>query len=215
MNSKFAIAAAAFSLALPVFAQAPDPARGPAPAADPAKTAAVRQLLSVTSASKLGDNAVSGITAQVKQVVGTQITDQTKLNTFMDAFGKNLATRVSADQINDAEVAIYAKHLSLADIQALIAFYQSDAGKDVMKALPLIDQEAVSAANAMTRPAALDTLRQMAPDYPELARILPPANTSVPSSGVEPGTSPAPAGSAPTLRQIPSPSDTPAPAQSH
>jgi hypothetical protein len=214
MKSKFAFTAIALLAAVPAFAQAP--AAAPAASApaqtgsaapmqpiDPAKAAAVRQLMDVTGSNKLGDELITLLTSQVKQAVGTQISSPDKLNTFMTAFSKNYGARITASQIDDAVIPIYAEHLSLEDIQGLVAFYQSPAGQHVIKALPVIIQESQNTGAAMARPPALDTLRQMAADYPEIAPLIPANNAQgngspSPSQGVQPN-------SAPTLRQIPTP----------
>jgi hypothetical protein len=219
MNPKSAFIAAALLAALPAFAQAPAAAPAPKPATtapaqasassaqpiDPAKAAAVRQLMDVTGSNKLGDELVTLLTSQVKQAAGTRISDADRLNTFMAAFSKNYSTRITAAQIDEAVIPIYADHLSLDDIQALVTFYKSPAGQNVIKALPLIIQDSQNTGAAMARPAAIDTLRQMSADYPEIASLIPANNTAPPSQGVQPDSTPAQPGSAPSLRQIPTP----------
>ncbi len=218
MKLKFAFAAALILAAVPVMAQAPavgSPATGAntqAPAAapaqtpdtpssvaavDPAKAAAVKQLMQLTGAGKLGEEYMDLITTRVRQVMANAIPQPDRLQQFMDAFSKNLATRVTAAQVDDAEIPIYAEHLSLEDIQALVAFYQTPAGQHVIKALPLIIQEAQSAGANMVQPAAVETLKSMATQYPEVEDVLPKEGT--------PGAAPAqPQGAQPQLRQIPS-----------
>jgi hypothetical protein len=213
MSMKSFFAVAGILIAMPLMAQVPATARPstgaataqtpaastqtPASAApvDPAKAAAVRQLMEVTGSGKLGEELVDSVTTRVRQVVANAIPQSDRLQQFMDSFGKNLATRITAAQINSAVMPIYAQHLSLEDIQALVAFYQTPAGQHVIKALPMIIQESQTAGINMVQPAAMDTLRQMAGQYPEVNQILP-------QQGVNPS-APAPQGSNPSLRQIP------------
>jgi hypothetical protein len=214
MKLKFALAAAVMLAALPVMAQTPSAGRGAtggssqAPAAsapaqtpsstpsastvDPAKAAAVKQLMQLTGAGKLGEEYMDLITTRVRQVMANAIPQPDRLQQFMDAFSKNLTTRVTAAQVDDAEIPIYAEHLSLEDIQALVAFYQTPAGQHVIKALPLIIQEAQNAGANMVQPAAIETLKSMATEYPEVEDVLP-------KEGTVPGAAPA----QPQLRQIP------------
>lgn len=166
---------------------------------DPAKAAAVRQLLQVTDSGKLGEELVSLVTTQVQQAMGKAITQPDRLQQFMGAFSKGLGSRVTAQQINDAVIPIYANHLSLEDLQGLVAFYQSPAGQHVIKALPLIIEESQNAGRSMARTAAVDTLQSMATDYPEVQQLLP--KTGAPAQGSTPQQPQAPA---PSLRQIPS-----------
>jgi hypothetical protein len=216
MKLMFALAAAAFFAAVPVMAQTPAAGRGPAGAApaqappasaqapaapiDPAKAAAVRQLMDVTGSGKLGEELIDLVTTQVRQAVANAIPQSDRLQKFMDTFTKNMATRVTAAQIDEAVIPIYAQHLSLEDIQALVAFYQTPSGQHVIKALPLIIQESQNAGTNMARPAAVDTLRQMTTEYPELNQMLPQQGAVSPQ-----GTPAQPKGSQPSLRQLPSP----------
>ncbi len=210
MKLKSAIALVALLAVTPLMAQAPaagrnanppvqtpaagaPPASAAAPAApvDPAKAAVIRQLMQVTGAGKLGEEYVDLITQRVRQVVANVIQQPDRLQQFMDAFSKNFATRVTAAQVNDAQIPIYANHLSIEDIQALLNFYQTPAGQRIIKALPLIVEESQNAGANMVQPAAMDALRQMAAQYPEVNQILDQQAPAVPTPA--PGRAPAPA----------------------
>lgn len=174
---------------------------------DPAKAAAVRELMDVTGSGKLGEEIVDLLTSQVQRAVASAIPQQDRMQQFMAAFNKNFGARVTAAQINEAVIPVYAEHLSLDDLNALVAFYKTPAGQNVIKALPLIIQEAQTTGSNMAQPAAIETLRQMATDYPELNQILArqqsaAPSTAPPSTGVSPN-QPAPT-TQPSLRQIPS-----------
>ena len=214
MKLKSALALVAIMCATPLMAQAPATGRNPAsnppaqtPAAgapptaaatpsapvDPAKAAVIRQLMDVTGAGKLGEEYVDLITQRVRQVVANVIPQPDRLQQFMDAFAKNFATRVTAAQVNDTQIPIYANHLSIEDIQALLNFYQTPAGQRIIKALPLIVQESQNAGASMVQPAAMDTLRQMAAQYPEVNQILDQQAPAVPAPSRGPTRGPAPA----------------------
>lgn len=217
MKPKFALALIAVFASGPLMAQAPAAGRNPAsnppaqtpaagappaaaaaPAApvDPAKAAVIRQLMDATGAGKLGEEYVDAVTERVRQVVANVIPQPNRLQQFMDAFTKDFATRVKAAQVNDAQIPIYANHLSLEDIQALLNFYQTPAGQRIIKALPLIVEESQNAGANMVQPAAMDTLRQMAAQFPEVNQILDQQAPAVPTPS--PGRAPAPAPGAKT-----------------
>jgi uncharacterized protein len=199
MKRKLALAAAFFLAALPLAAQTqgtpkPSPAAPQAhpaapPAVDPVKAAAIRQLLDVTGSGKMGEEVLALMMQQIKQGMSGAISDADRLQKFMETFAKDFQGRITAQQINDAIVPIYAQHLSLEDIQAMIQFYQTPAGQHVIKALPQIIQESQAAGSAMGQKAALDTLREMTVDYPELNQILPPQGAA---AGEQTAPSPAP-----------------------
>jgi hypothetical protein len=212
MKRKTILAAAFFLASVPLAIQAqstspaPSAARQtpatttapPAGALDPAKVAAIRQLLDVTGSGKMGEEVIDLMMQQIKQGMSGAIPQTDRLQRFMDAFAKDFQGRISAQQINDAIIPIYAQHLSLEDIQSLIAFYQTPAGQHVIKALPQIIQESQAAGGAMGQKAALDTLRQMSVDYPELNQILPPQGAAAgEQSAPTPSPAPAPAPSQP------------------
>jgi hypothetical protein len=230
MKRNTILALAAMFLAVPAMAQAPAAGRGQsttppatnppaqtgtapqsqargsasAPAAvDPAKAALVHQLMEITGAGKVGDQYVEYMTGRVQQAMSSVMPQPDRLQQFMDEFGKNLATRVTPDQVENAAVAIYAQHLSVDDLQAIIAFYKTPQGQDVLKALPLINQESQNAGANMVQPAVIDTLHAMASQYPEVDKILPRQGTPQQNA---PGQTPAQTpDSQPSLRQIPSP----------
>jgi hypothetical protein len=202
MKRKLTLAAAFFLAAIPFAAQAqstspaPAPATHPAPAAtpaaiDPAKAAAIRQLLDVTGSGKMGEEVLDLMMQQIKQGMAGAIPEGDRLQRFMNTFASDFQGRITAQQINDAIIPIYAQQLSLEDIQAMIAFYQSPAGQHVIKALPQIIQESQAVGSSMGQKAALDTLREMSVDYPELNKILPPQGAAAGEQDA-PG-SPAPA----------------------
>ena len=213
MKLKSAVALVALLAATPLMAQAPAAGRNPAsnppaqsPAAgapptaaaapstpiDPAKAAVIRQLMDVTGAGKLGEEYVDLITQRVRQVVANVIPQPDRLQQFMDAFTKNFATRVTAAQVNDAQIPIYANHLSIEDIQALLNFYKTPAGQRIINELPMIVQESQNEGANMVQPVAMDTLRQMAAQYPEVNQILDQQAPAVPTPGRGAAPTPAP-----------------------
>lgn len=221
MKRKSILALAAMLAAVPAMAQAPAAGRGrsatpPAqpgtapqpeaqnssstPAVDPAKAALVEQLMQITGGGKEGEQYIDYMTGRVQQAMATVIPQPDRLQQFMDAFGKDLQTRVTPAAVQNASVAIYAEHLSVDDLQAIIAFYKTPAGQDVLKALPLINQESQNAGANMVQPAVMDTLHGMVGQYPEVNQIL--ARQPQPSA---PSQAPAQTPNSPSLRQIPSP----------
>jgi len=231
MKLKSILPLAAMLVAIPVMAQAPAAGRGQsttppatnppaetgtaqqsqaqgsasAPAAvDPAKAALVQQLMQITGGGKEGEQYIDYMTGQVHQAMSKVVPQPDRLQQFMDEFGKNLATRVTPDQVENAAVAIYAQHLSVDDLQAIIAFYKTPQGQDVLKALPLINQESQNTGANMVQPAVIDTLNQMTSAYPEVEKIL-PRRASPQQNAPDQAPAQTPNSQQPSLRQIPSP----------
>jgi hypothetical protein len=215
MKLRSALPTAVLLAALPAMGQTatPKPAPTPAPATgasssvtstsvDPAKASAIRHLMDVTGSAKLGDQIGTFISGQVRQGVSPGIQPADRLQKFMDDFSKSFATRFKASQIDDSAVAIYAANLSLEDIQGITQFYESPIGQHMLKALPTILQQSQNSGMQVAQQAAMDTLRAMSNDYPELKTMLPQDNPSIaptPAPGAAPSNSPNP----PRLTPIP------------
>jgi uncharacterized protein len=172
---------------------------------DPAKEAAIRHLMEITQTSKLGDNISGAITQQVRTVMGRAIQPD-QVQKFMDAFTQKFQTAAPSSAVIDAEIPIYAHYFSMEDIEGLIKFYESPLGQRVVKNLPEVVQNTQQTGVQMDQKAALDVLRGMVTEYPELKQMLPP----------EPGAGPAPgagagAGAPPQPPAPPSPQGAPPP----
>jgi hypothetical protein len=210
----------------------PQPSAQPAPAAtaapaaipeerlDPAKEAAIRHLMDITETSKLGDNMSAFIISQVRSVM-TRTIQPDNLQKFMDIFSQKFGASAPPNAITNAMVPIYARAFSIEDIQGLVSFYESPLGRRVVKALPEVIQESQNAGAEIDRKVALDVLRGMSADYPELKQILPPDNAQpepAPAAGAAPDKTPAPATGAapekvPAAGAAPAPKPSPAPSQ--
>lgn len=168
------------------------PAPAPSPAAvDPAKEAAIRHLMDITNTSKLGDNMAAFISNQVQRFM-SQSMDQTTLPKFMASFNEKFAASAPTKNVTDAMVPIYDKAFTKADIDGLVQFYESPLGQHVVKILPQVLEESQDAAQKMDQEAALNVLRGMSNDYPELKRILPDNNQPAPGAGAAPAAPQAP-----------------------
>jgi hypothetical protein len=170
--------------------------------ADPAKEASIRHLMEITQTNKMGDNIVAAIGNQVQQVMSRAIQPE-RLPKFMDSFHEKFTASAPSGAVADAVVPIYARHFSTDDIQALIQFYESPLGQRVVKTMPQVTQESESAGIQLDQRAALNVLRGMQAEYPELKQMLPPEN-GAPGAGPEPSPAPGPA---------PLPKPSPAPPQ--
>jgi hypothetical protein len=180
---------------------------GAAPATekpDPAKLAAIRHLMEITDTSKMGDNISSGLTNNVRSVIGRAISAD-RVPKFMDEFSQKFSAAAPSSAVNDNTAAIFARHLSLEDVQGLTKFYESPLGQRVLKSLPEAQEEAYSTGQQMDQQAALQVLRGMSDEYTELKQMLPPDPSkpeAKPAGGPPPAAAPAP-GAAPAPKPAP------------
>jgi hypothetical protein len=224
MKLGIALIAAALLTASPLLAQTPPGAaqQKPAPVQpgqsaaaapatppeklDPAKEAAIRHLLDITGESKEGENISTGMTNQVHSVMGRSIPPD-QLSKFMDTFVAKFSAGAPPNAVTDAMVAIYARHFSLDDIQAMTKFYESPVGQQMVKEMPDVSRETQTAGMQMDQKVAMQVLWGMEDEYPQLKQILPP-DPSKPAPGPAPSLAPAP-GSPATPPATPAPSPAP------
>lgn len=95
----------------------------------------IRRLMVLTGAGDLGIQVMDQMLASFKESL-PQVPD-----TFWQEFRKD----INANALIDLCVPVYEKHLSHSDIKEMIRFYETPAGKRVVKALPLITQESMLA----------------------------------------------------------------------
>jgi uncharacterized protein len=161
---------------------------------DPEKEAAIRHLMDITQTSKLGDSMAAYISNQVRTFMSHSM-DPGTLPKFMDTFNQKFAASAPSQNITDAMVPIYDRAFSKEEIQGLVKFYESPLGQHVVKVLPQVEEESQNTAAKMDQDAALNVLRGMSSDYPELKRILPDANQPAQGGSAappEPENAPAP-----------------------
>jgi len=150
---------------------AASPAAAPAKV-DPEKEKAIRHLMEITGASKDGDNMTMMLSNQVKGLVSRSLTGD-RLQKFVEDFNTKLSAKSPASEVITAEVAIYAQNFSVEDLQGMIQFYESPVGQHVMKALPQVMRQTQQEGVTIEKSAALNTLREMTADYPEIKPLLP------------------------------------------
>jgi hypothetical protein len=142
-----------------------------APAAepvDPAKDAAIRRLMDLTGAGKLGGQMVDGMMPQMRAMISQSIGQNARADQFLEAFFRKFRTHLTDADIVNMIVPVYARHFSLEDIQALIQFYESPVGQRFVEQLPRLTEESRAIGAKLGQAAAFQTLEEMSDDYPEL-----------------------------------------------
>ena len=103
------------------------------PDAAEAKRADIRKLMELTGAGTMGKQVADQMLLTLSQTMPDVPAEVWK--SFGDA--------LNAQELVDMVVPIYEKHFSHDDIKAIIAFYQSPAGKRMIRAMPAITQESM------------------------------------------------------------------------
>ena len=108
---------------------------------DAAFDADVRALLDVTGAFKMGMQMADGIVGPLARM-HPQIPR---------AFWTEMTKRFKKDVLYDAMIPIYRRHLSHADVKALLTFYQTPSGKRIIETMPAILSESTAAGQVIGR----------------------------------------------------------------
>lgn len=133
--SRAVLLAALVALALPSAAHAEAEAAPAKVKQENAKRTKIRRLLALTGSAELG--------MQVMEQMFRSF--QRSMPNVPESFWTELRKEVHPDDLVELIVPIYERNLSEADIDALVTFYESQAGKRFTAALPKITAESQSA----------------------------------------------------------------------
>ncbi len=100
-------------------------------AQESAKTIKIRVLISLNGTSRVGMNTVKQMLAQYQKAYPAVDT----------AVWTRIAGYYNTQDLTNLLVPIYEKHFTEAEVDELINFYKSDAGKKLVEKLPLITSE--------------------------------------------------------------------------
>ena len=98
------------------------------------KQADIKKLLNITGASKTGLRVFSQVIGMFQRA-HSEVPEQVWMEMFSEA-----ESRVD-DFVTEMLVPIYARHLTHEDIQGLIAFYETPAGRKLLTVMPQMHQE--------------------------------------------------------------------------
>ncbi|MDP2308981.1 MAG: DUF2059 domain-containing protein [Pseudomonadota bacterium] len=133
---------------------APPPAAPAAPAAptiDPAFEADIRKLLIATGAGTMGIQMMDQMLVSLKPMAPG----------LPDAFWEGVKSEFKSDDLINLVVPIYARHLSHDDVRALIAFYESPAGRKMIEVQPAIMAESMQVGQVWGQEIAMRVVARM------------------------------------------------------
>lgn len=95
----------------------------------------IRQLLALTGSGDLGRQTMQQLLVSMRQAM-PQVPEE---------FWQEFMAKANPERIADLIVPIYMKHFTDTEIDAMLAFYKSDAGQSVVRKLPVVTQESILA----------------------------------------------------------------------
>ncbi len=126
-------------LASPAFA-ADEAAGGTDSARHDAKIANIRKLVHIMSGKQMKDMMDAGLQSSLKALEAQMPADamaDPETRQALDEYLKSLSfTEKDLEEMLDLMIPVYDKHLDEADVAALVAFYESPAGKNFVRVMP-------------------------------------------------------------------------------
>jgi hypothetical protein len=101
--------------------------------AEPAKPESVQKLMDISGAGELGKMMMSQMMPALKQSIPEA----------SDEFWLDVATEMNFEQLITSIIPVYQQHLSEADVQAILKFYTTPAGKKLISSQPIIMQQSM------------------------------------------------------------------------
>lgn len=101
--------------------------------AEPAKPESVQKLMDISGAGALGEMMMSQMMPALKQSI-PEATEE---------FWQDVAAEMNFDQLITSIIPVYQQHLSEEDIQAILEFYNTPAGKKLISSQPAIMQQSM------------------------------------------------------------------------
>ena len=166
--SCFLLAGAAFAQQAPS-ATPSSPAAAPAASKAPAAPPAVANPLTDAQAKEMLE--ITGASTMKEQLQQTMVN---YIHTNMPFLPKDVSDDLDQSFLKlDLEtpiIAVYKQHISTEDATAVIAFYKTPAGKDMMKAMPEILQQTQQIGVQLARKTAQDVIQRHRPEIEAAAK---------------------------------------------
>lgn len=110
----------------------------------------VRHLMEITGAASMG-----------KQVMDAMLDQFNKMNNLPEGFVAKFRETATGQDLLEQVIPIYMKHFDEESLDSIIAFYQTEAGKKLLKAQPAILKESMEAGQKWGQELAQKALRKL------------------------------------------------------
>jgi hypothetical protein len=149
----------------------------------PASKADIERYLDATHARDMTKNVMASMTAQMQKMIHEQLAKQPNLPP--DAEARIVKTmndywkELPVDDIIDAMIPVYQKHLTKGDVDTLTAFYSGPTGQKVLKEMPAIMSESMQASSGILQKMMAKTMQRVDDEIAQVQK----ANDSKPADG--------------------------------
>jgi len=171
-------------LCAPAFARSPQAAAGQQPAAaqapqsspaagiDPAKAAAIRQLLDLAGGTAAINQVMDGMQQNMKSSMSNMLAPGDYRAKLIDLFFEKFRSEANTQQLLDIAARVYDKYLTMDDIQGLIKFYSTPLGKKTLTILPKVTVEVQSESMKWDQDLGQKAMREVLAEHPEFVQAM-------------------------------------------
>jgi uncharacterized protein len=171
-------------LCSPAFARSPQAAAGQQPAAaqapqsspaagiDPAKAAAIRQLLDLAGGTAAINQVMDGMQQNMKSSMSNMLPPGDYRAKLIDLFFEKFRSEANTQQLLDIAARVYDKYLTMDDIQGLIKFYSTPLGKKTLTILPKVTVEVQSESMKWGQDLGQKAMREVLAEHPEFVQAM-------------------------------------------
>lgn len=151
---------------------------------DPAKAAAIQQLLQVTGGTATITQAMDLMQQNLKGTLNQMLPPGEYRQQLVDLYFAKFRSEADPQYLLNLAAQVYDKYLSLEDIQGLIQFYSTPLGKKTLTVLPKLTAEVQTQSMQWGQDIGKKAMIEVLTEHPELAKAMQDAaRNAAPPSG--------------------------------
>ena len=158
---------------------------------DPAKAAAIRQLLEVTGGTATITQTMDFMQTNMKSTLNQMLPPGDYREQLVDLYVQKFRSEADPQYLLNLAVQVYDKYLSLEDIQGLIQFYATPLGKKTLTVLPKLAADVQTQGMQWGQQIGQKAMMEVLSEHPELAKALQDAARNATGSAGAAGATPA------------------------
>lgn len=145
---------------------------------DPAKEAAIRQLIDMTGGANTVNQVMDGMQKNMKPMMANILPPGAYRDKLVDLFFERFRSKADIRVLVDLTVRTYDKYLSEEDIKGLIQFYSTPLGQKTLNVLPKLMVELQGESLKWGQDLGRQSMQEVLSEHPELRKALEDASQS-------------------------------------
>ena len=145
---------------------------------DPAKEAAIRQLVNMTGGTNVVNQVMDGMQKNMKPMMANMLPPGDYRDKLIDLFFERFRSKADVRELVDMTVRMYDKYLSEEEIKGLIQFYSTPLGQKTLTVLPKLMVELQSESMKWGQDLGRQSMQEVLSEHPELRKALEDASQS-------------------------------------